>query len=197
MNRKGFTLVELLVVIAIIAILSIVVSSSLMRSRDEAKAVVCKSQLKDLGTRFTQETLDLYNVGSSGGGSNDGYETIELPCGCKIRLPTDSSPIEFPVKLEGCPKAPVNPLYAELGGDEPKTLSYGAVDLTAIDMDELEEHERWLIACSDLPTISEFDELAFDRHRGSVNVFFYDGHVDRVPREYMPFPGREKPDEED
>jgi len=48
MKRNGFTLVELLVVIGIIALLMAVTVPALQRSRQQAKAVVCGSNIKQL-----------------------------------------------------------------------------------------------------------------------------------------------------
>ena len=47
---RGFTLIELLVVVAIIALLISILLPSLKRAKDAAKAAVCLSHLKDIGS---------------------------------------------------------------------------------------------------------------------------------------------------
>ena len=55
---KAFTLVELLVVIAIIALLMSVLMLALARTRNQAKAVMCQSNLKQWGIVFSMYTDD-------------------------------------------------------------------------------------------------------------------------------------------
>ncbi|RKY21475.1 MAG: hypothetical protein DRP62_07950 [Planctomycetota bacterium] len=60
-NRKivcGFTLVELLVVISIIALLLSILLPSLQKVREQAKALVCNTRLKDIGTVFNLYVAD-------------------------------------------------------------------------------------------------------------------------------------------
>ncbi len=48
-KQHGFTLIELLVVIAIIALLMAILMPALSRVKKQVKAVVCQTQLKQLG----------------------------------------------------------------------------------------------------------------------------------------------------
>lgn len=57
-NKKAFTLVELLVVISIIALLLAILMPSLQRAREQAKSLVCKNHLKQLGLANTIYTND-------------------------------------------------------------------------------------------------------------------------------------------
>ena len=49
MRRRGFTLIEVLVVVAIIALLLAVLMPSLAGAREQARAVACMSNMRQLG----------------------------------------------------------------------------------------------------------------------------------------------------
>ena len=55
---KGFTLIELLVVISIIALLLAILMPVVQRVRNQARAVVCRANLKQWGTIFAVYTED-------------------------------------------------------------------------------------------------------------------------------------------
>lgn len=57
-RRKGFTLIELLVVIAIIALLVSILMPALGKAKEQAKAVACMSNQKQIVTAFKLYTSD-------------------------------------------------------------------------------------------------------------------------------------------
>ena len=66
-REKGFTLVELLVVISIIALLMSILMPALSAARDQAKAVMCLSNLRQWGLMFEAYVSD---YGTFPGGSH-------------------------------------------------------------------------------------------------------------------------------
>ena len=56
--KRGFTLIEILVVIAIIALLAAIIFPVLATARGKARAAVCQSNLKQLGTAMTMYIAD-------------------------------------------------------------------------------------------------------------------------------------------
>lgn len=57
-KRRGFTLIELLVVIAIIAILAAILFPVFARAREQARKIVCTSNLKQVGTALSMYVQD-------------------------------------------------------------------------------------------------------------------------------------------
>lgn len=62
-RKKGFTLIELLVVIAIIALLLSIMMPALNKAKEQAKSVICKSNLKQMHLGVLLYTNDNNNKG--------------------------------------------------------------------------------------------------------------------------------------
>jgi prepilin-type N-terminal cleavage/methylation domain-containing protein/prepilin-type processing-associated H-X9-DG protein len=65
-RKTAFTLIELLVVIAVIAILAALLLPALARSKDQARSIVCKNHLHQMGTALEMYAEDskVYPYGS-------------------------------------------------------------------------------------------------------------------------------------
>jgi prepilin-type N-terminal cleavage/methylation domain-containing protein/prepilin-type processing-associated H-X9-DG protein len=117
---KGFTLIELLVVIAIIALLMAILMPALAKVRAKAKAVTCKSNLRQWGAFFQMYT------GDNDQHFQEGW-TVDITCGDRwfdLLKPYfgDSNDILF------CPTAPASKcreLYGERTGEDGKFSAWG------------------------------------------------------------------------
>ncbi len=116
-SPTGFTLIELLVVIFIIALLMSILMPTLQRARKQAKAVVCKSNLRQWGIIFSMYTMD-----------NDGY----FPSGSSGKMWTEVlEPYYQEPDLRCCPMA--TKLASPEGAPDPwggKFLAWGVFDQT-------------------------------------------------------------------
>lgn len=80
-RETGFTLIELLVVISIIAVLMSVLMPSLHRTRKQARAVACLSNLKQWGIiwhMYTEDNEGKFNTGEKAAGGAAGNDWLIL-----------------------------------------------------------------------------------------------------------------------
>jgi len=78
---RGFTLIELLVVIAIIALLMAILMPALQRVRKQAKGVVCKSNLRQIGiaTNLYAEEYEMHVPRGLAGGTGKAWFQLFMP----------------------------------------------------------------------------------------------------------------------
>ena len=75
-KQRGFTLIELLVVIAIIAVLMAILMPALRRVKDQANAVVCRSNLQQWCRQLRSRVLHRHHAPIKTGQNGN----INRPC---------------------------------------------------------------------------------------------------------------------
>jgi len=103
-KRTGFTLIELLVVIAIIALLMAILIPGLRKAREQAKAVNCKSNLRQIGlaANLYAEDYDLYIPRGAAGRTKKAWYQIFMPFLAQQPIDKDYRS----VKIFRCPSYP-------------------------------------------------------------------------------------------
>ncbi len=93
MNKKAFTLVELLVVIAIIALLMALLMPALRLAQDQARAILCVNNLRELSLGWFSYTVDNEGMlmGGHRVGSGNFKDKIAFPDGFWINPPHDEN----------------------------------------------------------------------------------------------------------
>ena len=93
MSHRRFTLIELLVVVAIIAILAALLLPALRRAREQARATVCQSNLRQMQVTFLLYIDDYGGVTPPhvGGGNPNPLEVIQISLPTIPRLAWGSS----------------------------------------------------------------------------------------------------------
>ena len=105
MKKKGFTLIELLVVIAIIALLLAVIMPALRKAKEQAKSMVCRSNLRELAKGLQIYALE--NDGSSlisEGGTDFWFMQLAPYLGDKYYKDNPGDNLKGVMSILKCPK---------------------------------------------------------------------------------------------
>jgi prepilin-type N-terminal cleavage/methylation domain-containing protein/prepilin-type processing-associated H-X9-DG protein len=121
-KQKAFTLIELLVVISIIALLMALLMPALSRARDQAKQVICTSNLKQWSLTFEMFCSDNDGKFMHGWHQQGTTEADWQWMGALRPYYADYG------KMRACPKA-MKPASEKVGGHIPKTIyqSWGRI----------------------------------------------------------------------
>ncbi|MBI4025266.1 MAG: prepilin-type N-terminal cleavage/methylation domain-containing protein [Verrucomicrobia bacterium] len=185
----AFTLIELLVVIAIISILAALLSPALKAAREQGRAAVCMSNLRQIGAACLIYVNDNngITVSYSLGAGGMWYDLLHS------YLTTASDPNRYP-KIIQCPShtpaegsvAVVNLIINGAVGPDYQALPYGRSVRDGASNIELQNLSAtaWFLDGGiteiafrkDLESIPIFRNIVW-RHRNGVNALYVDGHV--------------------
>lgn len=187
MKTKKFSLIELLVVIAIIGILASLILPALGKARAKSRQAVCKSQHNQMGMATYMYTEDNDNYMPSASSLNTtsrlGWKDhlVEYLAGEVHRDYTGAAPFRCPdTKVEtGFINQEAGTTYNIKFGDF-RFNSKPAVKITDIEnsvetaviADSIDD-TSWVDVSYNLPS----ENAIGDRHDGSLNLLWSDGHV--------------------
>ena len=189
-RRSGFTLIELLVVIAIIAILAAILFPVFAKAREAARGASCKSNLKQLGIATAMYLQD-YDQRFLPNGQNPGITPLDrlVPYTKNRDLWICPSENNATVRAKTDVRYVSYMFNNQLQGDPDSTMTRPGDLVVAHDADPGElgwtEGNTWDSgATTDWPHVrangtgvNSYLLPWFQRHNGSFNTLFYDGHV--------------------
>jgi prepilin-type N-terminal cleavage/methylation domain-containing protein/prepilin-type processing-associated H-X9-DG protein len=206
--RRGFTLVELLVVIAIIGVLVSLLMPAVQAAREAARSAQCKSQMRQIGLAIHQHCDthkgDLPEWFHAAGGQSWVYtlapftERVDA-----LRVCPDDWKRDERLTAKATSYL-LNDYLADNVDDTVRNLRqiqstsqtiaiFEAADATTIDEMEPAKYDhthatQWFsdYYVSKGWTLTEIEkELQVDRHSGTANYLYLDGHVATLPREQI------------
>jgi prepilin-type N-terminal cleavage/methylation domain-containing protein/prepilin-type processing-associated H-X9-DG protein len=199
--KKSFTLIELLVVIAIIGILVTLLLPSLRKARDEAHSVVCKSNLKQIGTgvylyaKNNAGYMPTSNIGNSGHYTpglvyyTSPYMSVELDHADYYQTDLRNTAFDEPV-LNGPEKGGIDYPSASGYGWNWRYMGYKQKKHSKVYWPQLLEGisdtSESMLAGDTSDKKNLWGHLYFryqnvgDRHRNRINALHGDGHVEPV-----------------
>lgn len=191
---KGLTLVEMLVVVGICGMLAVLLVPMLLRSRGEARRVVCASNLNTLGQAYAVCLMesDNYLPDAYYGfeGSEGSYEVVlrspdtDQPdqlfrsgCSSALVCPSDSSPVQVLGRTGTGTAVPVSASYAynvslPLMFRNLSRVRRPVNTVSFYDGDAGEVVGTWV------HELGWAGQTIRYRHRGAANYLFLDGHVE-------------------
>ena len=202
-RRRGFTLIELLVVIAIIAVLMGVLLPSLNRARQQARKIACLSNMRQMGMAVSAYLTDAdYRLPPSSCHIDDpndhwlriltGYAREQLLFRCPGDTAKDFVDWDKPLDEQAEVRYSSFAVNALL---DPIHYRYGAQHNRYNDINQL-RHAMYTIWISEAPDTDNFNLadhihpeiwegsieyaqqfVAWDRHKGTSNYLFADGHA--------------------
>jgi prepilin-type processing-associated H-X9-DG protein/prepilin-type N-terminal cleavage/methylation domain-containing protein len=182
-GRRGFSLVEVVIVVGIIALLIAMLMPTVGRVREQSKATVCLSNLRQLGTALTiyvDAHRGAFPLNAHAGAGQSWVETL-YPYGVTpaVRFcPSD----ERDATTLATSYLTNNYTVAPRPYTKITMIRRASATIYAAETHKSGDH---LHATGYTTPESVADEIAIDRHAGKASYLFCDGHADWIPADRL------------